>query len=176
MADRTVALARAIARKRVALGFLAAGLTLVLARPTWQTWRMGVLIALAGECVRIWAAGHLEKGREVTRSGPYRFTRHPLYVGSTVIAIGIVVASRSGVVAIVAAFYMGLTITAAIRAEEAELRETFGSAYDDYRTSRAAPMSRAFSLARARRNREHRAITGLVAGFGLLALLILRPL
>ena len=83
-----------LARWRVPLGFLAAVIALALARPTWASWRTGVLVALAGEAVRIWAAGHLEKGREVTRSGPYRWMRHPLYVGSSILALGIVIASR----------------------------------------------------------------------------------
>jgi protein-S-isoprenylcysteine O-methyltransferase Ste14 len=162
-----------LARRRVPLGFVAAIAALVLADPTWQTWRAGLLIALVGEGFRIWAAGHLEKGREVTRSGPYRLMRHPLYAGSTVIALGIAIASRSLVVAALAALYVGLTITAAVRAEEAQLRQAFGSTYDDYQASRAAPMMRSFSLSRALRNREHRAVTGLAAGFALLALKLL---
>jgi len=47
-----------------------------------------VVVAACGELLRLWAAGHLEKSREVTTSGPYRFTRHPLYMGSTLIGIG----------------------------------------------------------------------------------------
>jgi protein-S-isoprenylcysteine O-methyltransferase Ste14 len=129
----TSRLAAALARRRVPLGFAAAAITLVLAQPTWITWSAGLLIALAGECVRIWAAGHLEKGREVTRSGPYRFVGHPLYVGSTVIAGGIAVAARSVAVAVLVAIYMSVTIAAAIRTEELELRRAFGSVYDDYR-------------------------------------------
>ena len=107
---------------------------------------------------------------------PYRFLRHPLYAGSIVIAIGVAVASRSNAVAVVAALYMGLTIVAAIRLEEAQLRQAFGSTYEDYRASRAEPMVRRFSLARALRNREHRAVGGLIVGFALLALKILAPL
>ena len=159
-----------LARRRVPLGFAAAVITLVLARPTWVTWSAGLLIALVGEGVRIWAAGHLEKGREVTRSGPYRFVGHPLYVGSTVIAGGIAMAARSLAVAVLVAIYMSVTIAAAIRTEELELRRAFGSVYDDYRSSRAAPMLRRFSLRRAIGNREHRAVAGLLAGFALLAL------
>ena len=159
-----------LARRRVPLGFVVAIAAFALAHPTWQTWRSGLLIALAGECVRIWAAGHLEKGREVTRSGPYRLMRHPLYVGSTVIALGIAVASRSVGAAAIAVLYMGLTTAAAVRAEEAQLRQAFGSAYDDYQASRAAPMRRSFSAARALRNREHRAVVGVLSGFALLAL------
>ena len=173
MGDLSARLVQTLARRRVPLGFAAAVAALVLARPTWDVWRAGLLIAVAGECLRLWAAGHLEKGREVTRSGPYRFLRHPLYAGSIVIAMGVVVASLSLAVAVVASSYVGLTIAAAIRLEEAQLRKAFGSTYDDYRTSRAEPMVRRFSLALALRNREHRAVGGLIAGFALLALKIL---
>jgi protein-S-isoprenylcysteine O-methyltransferase Ste14 len=154
----------------VALGFATALATIALAHPTWATWRAGLVVALAGEAVRIWAAGHLEKSREVTRSGPYRWTRHPLYVGSTIMALGIVIASRNAIVAALALVYMTATLTAAIRTEEAFLRAAFGEVFDRYRDSRAAPMARRFSLARAMRNREYRAVAGLLAGFALLAL------
>ena len=171
-----MALVDVLARRRVSLGFVAAVATLVLARPTWGAWSAGFLIAVAGECLRLWAAGHLEKGREVTRSGPYRFLRHPLYAGSIVMAIGVVVASRSVAAAALGAVYMGLTIAAAIRVEESRLRQAFGPTYEEYRASRAEPMVRRFSLARALRNREYRALGGLILGFALLALKILAPL
>lgn len=165
-----------LARRRVALGFVTALATIVLAHPTWGTWRAGFVVALVGEAVRIWAAGHLEKGREVTRSGPYRWTRHPLYVGSTIIALGIVIAARSMSVGALAALYMAATLTAAIRTEEAFLRRAFGDDYERYRASRAEPMPRHFSLARAIRNREHRSGAGLLAGFALLALKVVGSL
>ena len=162
-----------LVRRRVSLGFVAAAVALVMSHPTWSTWRAGLLVAIAGEGIRMWAAGHLEKSREVTRSGPYRWTRHPLYLGSAVMAIGIVIASRSAIVALVAALYIGVTIPAAIRAEEAFLRRTFGDTYDRYRRSEAEPVSRRFSLERAIRNREYRAAAGLIGGFALLALKVL---
>ena len=162
-----------LARRRVALGFLAALFTILLAAPTWPSWRTGLAIALAGEAIRIWAAGHLEKSREVTRSGPYRWTRHPLYVGSSVMAAGVVVAANSGIVAVVVAIYMTATLTAAIRTEEAFLRQAFGDQYDRYQRREGAPMARRFSVGRAWRNREYRAVLGLAAGFGLLALKVL---
>jgi protein-S-isoprenylcysteine O-methyltransferase Ste14 len=176
MGDLPARLAQTLARRRVSLGFVAAVAALVLARPTWDAWRAGLLIACAGECLRLWASGHLEKGREVTRSGPYRFLSHPLYAGSVVIALGVVVASRSYAVAAVTSVYMGLTIAAAIRVEEAHLRQAFGSTYEDYRASRAEPMRRRFSFRRAIGNREYRAVGGLIVGFALLALKILAPL
>ena len=174
MSDTPRSLERLLARRRVPLGFIAAIATIVIASPTWRTWTAGLVVALVGECVRVWAAGHLEKGREVTCSGPYRFASHPLYVGSTIIAGGVALAVRSVAAALVIAVYMGVTIAAAIRTEEAELRRAFGSAYDDYQASRADAVrhERRFSLARARRNREERALTGLLIGFGLLAVKI----
>jgi hypothetical protein len=65
------------------------------------------------------------------------------------------------------------TLTAAIRTEEAFLSRNFADAYDLYRRSAGEPATRPFSLERARKNREHRAVIGLVGGFGLLALKIL---
>jgi protein-S-isoprenylcysteine O-methyltransferase Ste14 len=127
------------------------------------------VIAACGELLRIWAAGHLEKSREVTTSGPYRFTRHPLYMGSTLIGIGVAVASTSLMVAAIVGIYLGLTLSAARRSEEVHLREKFGDAYDAYIEKRAEPMSRRFSPERALRNREHHTVAGLLAGFAALA-------
>jgi hypothetical protein len=169
-------LTRILARRRVPLGFLAAAAAAALADPTLQSWGAGLSVAVIGEALRVWAAGHLEKGREVTRSGPYRFMRHPLYAGSAVLALGVVVASRSSLVAIIATVYMTATITAAIRTEEAFLRQTFGTAYEEYRAARGGATDRRFSLARAIRNREYRAVLGLIIGFALLALKISQPI
>jgi protein-S-isoprenylcysteine O-methyltransferase Ste14 len=157
----------------VPLGFVTAAVTLALARPTWRSLGVGFTVAVLGELIRIWAAGHLEKSREVTRSGPYRFMRHPLYVGSGVMAAGIIIAASSAVVALVAAVYMTSTVVAAVRTEEAFLRRTFGDTYDRYRSSTADPMLRRFSAERALRNREYRAVAGLVVGFALLGLRLL---
>jgi len=159
-----------LTRLRVPLGFGLATVVLWLADPLWPTWTLGLLVAACGEAVRVWAAGHLEKSREVTRSGPYRYIRHPLYFGSTLIAIGVAIAARHLVVAAIIGVYIGLTISAARRSEEAHLREKFGDAYDAYVEKRAEPMARRFSVERALRNREHHTVAGLVAGFIALAL------
>jgi protein-S-isoprenylcysteine O-methyltransferase Ste14 len=160
---------RRIARLRVTIGFVAGAAVLWLAEPTWRTLAIGGLVALAGEAVRVWAAGHLEKGREVTTSGPYAFTRHPLYVGSSIIGVGLAIASASAIVAVMILAYLAITLTAAIRTEEAHLTEKFGAAYPDYRAGRVAGESRQFTLARAMRNREYRAMLGLVIAMAMLA-------
>jgi protein-S-isoprenylcysteine O-methyltransferase Ste14 len=163
-------LAQRVARWRVTLGFVFAAMVLWLAQPTAQTLMIGAAVAAIGEFIRIWAAGHVEKSREVTRSGPYQFTRHPLYLGSSIIGVGIAIGSGSWAVGILVIVYLATTITAAIRAEEAHLREKFGAAYDDYATRVAPPMIRSFSIQRALANREHHTIAGLVGAFVLLAL------
>ena len=161
---------RRIARLRVPLGFVAGALVLWLAGPTSRSLEIGGLVAIAGEAIRLWAAGHLEKGREVTTSGPYAFTRHPLYVGSSIIGIGLAVACASTIVVVLVFGYLTITLTAAIRTEEAHLTEKFGDAYPDYRAGRSAGESRAFSFSRAMRNREYRAIGGVLLAIAVLAL------
>jgi len=162
-------LARVVARRRVAAGFVFGILALWLSTPTPRTLIAGVVIAMVGEAVRVWAAGHLEKGREVTSSGPYALTRHPLYLGSALIAVGVATASNSVLVASAVAAYLVVTIAAAILTEEAQLTERFGQQYPEYRDGRAATVARRFSFARAMRNREYRAMLGLVIALALLA-------
>lgn len=161
---------RRLARLRVPLGFVFGAIVLLLARPTWRSILVGTAIGLVGEGIRFWASGHLEKSREVTRSGPYRFTRHPLYVGSSIMGLGVAVGTASWIVLALVALYMGATIAAAIRTEETFLRERFGDQYDAYAQSRAPAMERPFSLERAWRNREYRAMAGLVIAIALLSI------
>lgn len=158
-----------LARLRVPLGFVFGVLVLLLARPTWASIAIGTVVGVIGEAVRVWAAGHLEKSREVTMSGPYRYMRHPLYVGSSIMAAGVAIGSHSIWVALIVAAHMATTIAAAIRTEEAFLRQRFGDAYDAYAERRAPAMERRFSFARAWRNREYRAMAGLVLAIALLA-------
>ena len=167
-------LTRRLARLRVPLGFASAIVVVWLAQPTRVSVVVGSLVAAAGEALRVWAAGHLNKSREVTSSGPYRIVAHPLYVGSSIMGAGLAVACASVPVAVIIAAYLGVTITAAIRSEEAFLRDRFGDRYDRYRSGRGArdgeASTRRFALAQAMANREYRALSGLVAAMALLAL------
>jgi protein-S-isoprenylcysteine O-methyltransferase Ste14 len=166
-----------IARLRVALGFVFGVLVFVLARPTGRSLLIGMSVASCGEAIRIWAAGHLHKSREVTASGPYRFVAHPLYLGSSVMAIGLAIASASLIVTVLIAVYLVTTLTAAIKSEEAFLRRAFGDQYDLYRAgveakrrAGGAALRRRFSLAQAIANREYRAVIGMVLAMLLLVL------
>ena len=160
---------RFLARWRVFLGFILAAIVFWLATPTNPSLLIGAIVAIVGESLRIWAAGHLEKSKEVTMSGPYRYTRHPLYLGSSLIGIGMAIVANNQIVAVIVIAYLMLTLTAAMRSEEAHLREKFGDAYDAYAEKRAPQVERSFSWERAVYNREHHTIAGLLAGLLLLA-------
>jgi protein-S-isoprenylcysteine O-methyltransferase Ste14 len=167
--SRREMIVHALARLRVTLGFVCGPLVFVLAQPTMRSIAIGMSVAAIGEAIRIWAAGHLNKAREVTTSGPYRWVGHPLYVGSAMMGVGLAIASRSVIVAVLIAMYLVTTMMAAIKSEEAFLRRTFGEQYDLYREGQLAKRaasarrpSKKFSLAQAIANREHRALVGLI--------------
>jgi protein-S-isoprenylcysteine O-methyltransferase Ste14 len=169
--------ARAVlARVRVAAGFVLGAIVLWLAEPTRASLTAGTAIAALGEAVRFWAAGHLHKSREVTASGPYRWSAHPLYIGSSVMGIGLAVACHSIAATLVIGIYLGVALTVAARNEEAFLRQKFGAEYDRYHAGDAADRSHAageprrFSFGQAIANREYRAVVGLLAAALLLAL------
>ena len=162
-----------LARLRVTLGFIVGVFVLWLAQPDTRTLAAGVPIALLGEALRVWASGHLNKAREVTASGPYRWLAHPLYVGSSVMGAGLAIAAGSAIGALLIVVYLAATLTAAVRTEEAFLRRTFGDRYDRYRRGDAAggnDSGRRFAFSQAVANREHRAIAGLVIAVLLLVL------
>jgi protein-S-isoprenylcysteine O-methyltransferase Ste14 len=166
-----------LARFRVALGFVAGSLVFILADPTRASLAAGLALAAVGEALRVWAAGHLYKSREVTSSGPYRWFAHPLYVGSSVMGVGLAVASASPIAAVLILLYLFVTLRAAIRNEEAALRRAFGDEYDRYRRGDrstggggSGARGRRFSLAQAIANREYRAVAGLIAAMLLLVL------
>lgn len=162
-------LTRRIAKQRVPLGYVLGAATIWFASPTPRSLVVGAAVGAVGEALRIWAAGHLEKGREVTNTGPYAITRHPLYAGSTILGAGFIIAANSVVVAALVAVYLGVTITAAIRSEEAHLTAKFGGEYPAYRNGTASGATRRFSFERAMRNREYRALLGFAGVLLLLA-------
>ncbi len=159
-----------VARSRVAAGFGVAAAAFWLARPSLWSLGLGAAIGLAGTCLRGWAAGHLEKGVEVTTSGPYRWMRHPLYVGSALLGLGFAAAARHPVTALLIVLYLAVSLSQAARFEEARLRAELGDAYDRYARGAAAVGGRRWSLARAVRNREGQALAGTLAALALLGL------
>jgi len=175
VSDTGGAVVSLLARLRVSLGFVFGALVLWLAQPTARSLLLGGVLAALGEGLRVWAAGHLNKSREVTMSGPYRWLAHPLYVGSSIMGAGLAIASANVVAAVLVTIYLGAAVTAAVRSEEAFLRHAFGERYVRYRTASAGVAAngerrRRFSAARAMANREHRAAIGLAVAVLLLLL------
>ena len=162
-----------VARLRVKAGFVVAVAAFWLARPSWLSIGIGAACALVGEALRVWAAGHLEKGKEVTTSGPYRWMRHPLYVGSSFLGAGFAAASRHPVGAALVVVYLVGSLSVAARLEEATLRAKFPDAYDRYAAGTAERTNRPYSLDRARRNGEVQTVLGVL---GALALLVMKVL
>lgn len=177
-----------IARRiRVPAGFLFAGVYLWLAHPVWESLAGGAIVSLAGVWLRALASGHLQKNMELTTSGPYAYTRNPLYLGSIIIAIGFAVAALNvwvwiGLLVMFTAIYLPV-----IRAEEAFLRGRFPG-YGDYFDQipvllprfRAQPRggdgvtpASLFSRERYLRHREYNALIGAVAMMLALVLKIL---
>src|ERR1700753_3951974 len=80
-------------RARVPLGFVVAAVFLIFARPTWTTLVLGLVLVVPGLWLRAYAAEYVKKNAELTRTGPYAYTRNPLYLGSMSIAAGFAVAA-----------------------------------------------------------------------------------
>ena len=159
-----------IARLRVSFGFAVGAIAFHLAHPTWTSFGAGALVAAFGEGLRVWAAGHLDKGREITCSGPYRHIRHPLYVGSAIIGVGFVTVSASVPVAVIVLGYLLVMLFVAVRLEEATLRDCFGEQYDRYVAGVLPVPDRKISVKRAIANGEHRTLLGFMGAVAILGL------
>jgi protein-S-isoprenylcysteine O-methyltransferase Ste14 len=112
-------------RARVPLGFVVAAVFLIFARPTWKTLAWGLVLVIPGLWLRGYAAGYVKKNAELTRSGPYAYTRNPLYLGSMSIAAGFAVAAgRWWLVVLLVAMFLAIYLPT-ILSEEAFLRGAF---------------------------------------------------
>ena len=160
--------ARVARRIRVPLGFVFAALYIWLASPAWWSVGVGAAIALVGVWIRAMASGHVKKNEELTTTGPYGFTRNPLYLGSIVIAVGFAMAARNlwiglGLIALFLFIYLPV-----IRSEEEFLRGKFAD-FDTYvarvprlipRLTSASDEAGAFSRELYLRHREYNALLG----------------
>lgn len=164
-------------RWRVRVGYPVALVCAILAKPALWSIGAGALIALLGLWIRARAAGHLRKHEALSTTGPYAFTRNPLYFGSALLAAGFLVAGRSWPAAVVVGAYFALFYAAVMRREERELRAHYGAAFDEYAARvplfwpRLTPAEAArsdFSWELYRRNREYQAALGTLAGLLLL--------
>lgn len=118
--------------------YIALILLIIFARPELGWFIPGLLIVLAGEALRVWAAGHLKKTKEVTTTGPYAYVKNPLYLGTFLILVGFCfMAKNLYLLAIGLAVFFVYYAPFKKKREGDRLREHFGQAWDDY--DRAVP-------------------------------------
>jgi protein-S-isoprenylcysteine O-methyltransferase Ste14 len=153
------------------------GILFWFSKPTPASVSFGAILVFLGEAVRFWAAGHLYKTVELITSGPYRYTRNPLYLGRFLIFTGICIMARFPhslhLVALVLgwAVFFGYYMRRKERVEPERLRRTHGEAYERYYQAVPAlfptlkpygqASSAGWSSDRMLRNREHWMVAGL---------------
>jgi protein-S-isoprenylcysteine O-methyltransferase Ste14 len=167
-----------VARLRVPSSFILVAAFAWFSHPTPLSLAWGAPISLAGLLVRALAAGCLDKNRALATTGPYAHTRNPLYVGTALVAAGLVVASRQAGLAVLFAAVFFLVYLPVIQLEEQHLRKLFPE-YEVY--ARQVPalwprlrrhpkpaLRNAFAWQRYFKNREYQAAEGYAAGLVLL--------
>ncbi len=117
--------ARIARRIRVPLGFAFAALYLWLAHPVVRSLLLGMVFVAMGLALRALASGHVQKNEQLTMTGPYAYTRNPLYLGSLILAIGFVVAARSLWIPLILVILLLAIYLPVIRAEEKYLAQRF---------------------------------------------------
>jgi protein-S-isoprenylcysteine O-methyltransferase Ste14 len=176
------------ARWRVRLGYPLAIIVLALAHPAPQSILYGALVGAVGLFIRAMAAGHLHKQQVLTVTGPYSYTRNPLYLGSAILALGVGIATHSYLSAAILLAYFALFYSIVMRREENELRFHHGEAFESYAQAvplffpRLTPANLpgsevgAFSFPQYKKNREYRAAIGFLLVLAVLLILWrLRP-
>jgi protein-S-isoprenylcysteine O-methyltransferase Ste14 len=166
-------------RIRVPLGFVFAALFLWRAQPTLRSILWSLVAVLPGLALRAYSSGYVNKNEELATSGPYAYTRNPLYLGSLIFALGFIGAARSWLLLICFVLLFAVIYTPTILSEEAWLRQKFPSC-DDYcrRVPRLLPRLTpadsashgSFSPALYRKHREYNSLIGAAAVYCVLLL------
>ena len=171
-------------RARVPLGFVVAAVFLIFARPTWTTLAWGLVLVIPGLWLRGYAAGYVKKNAELTRTGPYAYTRNPLYLGSMSIAAGFAVAAgRWWLVVLLVAMFLAIYLPT-ILSEEKFLRGMFPQ-FEEYAQrvprllprltpARFADTERGIGSFSSERYRHHREYNASIGAAALYVALILR--
>src|SRR6185312_12286114 len=171
-----------IARRiRVPMGFAFAVLYVWLAKPDAASIAVGCIFIATGLLVRAFASGHVRKNEQLTMTGPYAYTRNPLYLGSLILAFGFTLASRSWIIAAIAAAMLVIIYIPVIHSEEEFLRAHFAE-FDDYcrnvprlfpRLKLAQGSAGSFSAHLYWKHREYNAAVGAAA---IIAVLVIKVL
>jgi protein-S-isoprenylcysteine O-methyltransferase Ste14 len=152
---------RIATRMRVPLGFAFAVAYFWFAVPSWASITLGAMLSLIGLAVRAIASGHIRKNAELATTGPYAYTRNPLYLGSVLMAVGFVIAARNGWIALGATIMFLVIYVPVIKAEEVYLRGIF-TGYEQYAANvpRLLPRLTAYRGTNAAGNDSHGGLGG----------------
>ncbi len=92
----------------------------------------GLIFMLSGLGLRFWASGYISKSSSLATSGPYAYTRNPLYLGNFILGLGVVIISNN--IWLIAYYVVSFSLLylGTIAEEQKDLRGKFGSAYTDY--------------------------------------------
>ena len=159
------------------MGFLFAAFYLWRARPTSASLVASLLLVIPGQLLRAYASGYVKKNAELTVTGPYAYTRNPLYLGSALMAFGFAAASRNWWIVLSLAMLFAVIYAPTIYSEEQFLRTTFpafaGYAQEVPRllprlTPAGLPGSGSFSGALYRQHREYNSLLGVCALYAVL--------
>ena len=164
-----------VARLRVPSGFLLVGTFAWLSDPNMRSLAIGVPVSIAGLLLRAWAAGHLRKNTTLATSGPYAWIRNPLYLGTLIVAAGLVIASRRWELALIFGAVFAFVYFPVIELEEQHLRKLFPN-FREYATrvpmllpsGRKTDGHERFDIRQYWRNEEYNAGLGYLAGLTLL--------
>lgn len=124
--DRLRITIRGVAEVVIVVGAFALG------EPTPVSLLIGGIFCLTGEALRITVAGFGHNVGEIVLCGPYRFVRHPYFLGTGLMFIGIAIASRSAVITCLAIVLMVLSHRKYARRDEEQLKKALGPEYGLY--------------------------------------------
>ncbi|MEP6900913.1 MAG: isoprenylcysteine carboxylmethyltransferase family protein [Actinomycetota bacterium] len=168
---------RLLQRLRVPLGFLFAIIFLIFAKPMPVTLLIGAVVSVLGILLRGWASGHIRKNQNLAISGPYAFTRNPLYLGSFLLGVGFTIASSIWWLALIfIALFLGIYLPV-MRVEAEDLTQIFGEDFVEYTENVPLFLPRLtawkmsvekFDFQLYLRYREYRAALGLIFALAIL--------
>ena len=143
-------------RLRVPAGFILAPLVLVASRPTVLSLAIGSALAVMGLGIRAWASGCLKKNEELATSGPYAYTRNPLYLGTLLLGAGVAVCTSSLWFGAVFGLFYFLFYIPVMIAEADTLEKLFPDEYAAYskRTPLLLPRLNCFATGTGGRGRR----------------------
>jgi protein-S-isoprenylcysteine O-methyltransferase Ste14 len=156
-----------------------------LAEPTVAWFIPGALVTVGGEALRLWAAGHLRKNKQLTTTGPYAYVKNPLYIGTLFITMGYSAMARNGYILLAGFVWFFIWYAPYKKKQENEkLISSFGDAWKTYDKAvpdylpRISPYpgkgTNRWSWDVVKENSEHETAVAVFVGFAVMFYLLVR--